>query len=182
MCSSDLVWLTSLPIKAAQILLSQRGLSILLNSIFSPPQVPPLASSMTLSIPVVHILCPYPKVFILCYSFSFPGFVMLALCSPLKGEFHWLDCVLYLSAPQCPLLVAAVVMVAAVIAAAETGTAAVGAPSSSSSETGYKNNTGASLVAQCLRIRLPMQGKWVRALVREDPTCCGATKPVRHNY
>ena len=21
-----------------------------------------------------------------------------------------------------------------------------------------------------------------RALVREDPTCCGATKPVRHNY
>ena len=33
-----------------------------------------------------------------------------------------------------------------------------------------------------LRIRLPMQGTWVRALVREDPTCRGATKPVRHNY
>ena len=27
-----------------------------------------------------------------------------------------------------------------------------------------------------------MQGTWVRALVREDPTCCGATKPVCHNY
>ena len=40
----------------------------------------------------------------------------------------------------------------------------------------------ASLVAQWLRIRLPMQGTWVRALVREDPTCHGATKPVSHNY
>ena len=27
-----------------------------------------------------------------------------------------------------------------------------------------------------------MQGTRVRALVREDPTCQGATKPVRHNY
>ena len=41
--------------------------------------------------------------------------------------------------------------------------------------------TGTSLEAQWLRIRLPMQGTWVRALVREDPTCHGATKPVRHN-
>ena len=40
----------------------------------------------------------------------------------------------------------------------------------------------ASLVAQWLRIRLPMQETRVRALVREDPTCRGATKPVRHNY
>ncbi|KAJ8791388.1 hypothetical protein J1605_004335 [Eschrichtius robustus] len=40
----------------------------------------------------------------------------------------------------------------------------------------------ASLVAQCLRIRLPMQGTRVRALVREDPTCRGATKPVHHSY
>ena len=40
----------------------------------------------------------------------------------------------------------------------------------------------ASLVAQWLRTCLPMQGTWVRALVREDPTCRGATKPVRHNY
>ena len=41
---------------------------------------------------------------------------------------------------------------------------------------------GTSLVAQWLRIRLPMQGTQVRALVWEDPTCCGATKPVCHNY
>ena len=27
-----------------------------------------------------------------------------------------------------------------------------------------------------------MQGTWVRALIREDPTCHGATKPMRHNY
>ena len=40
----------------------------------------------------------------------------------------------------------------------------------------------ASLVAQWLRIRLPMQGTRVRALVWEDPTCHGATRPVRHNY
>ena len=25
-------------------------------------------------------------------------------------------------------------------------------------------------------------GDWVQALVREDPKCCGATKPVHHNY
>ena len=37
-------------------------------------------------------------------------------------------------------------------------------------------------VVQWLRIHLPMQGTQVRALVREDPTCCGAAKPVRHNY
>ena len=41
---------------------------------------------------------------------------------------------------------------------------------------------GASLVAQWLRICLPMQGTRVRALVWEDPTCCGATRPVSHNY
>ena len=40
----------------------------------------------------------------------------------------------------------------------------------------------ASLVAQWLRIRLPLHGTRVWALVREDPTCCGATKPARHNY
>ena len=40
---------------------------------------------------------------------------------------------------------------------------------------------GASLVAQWLRICLPMQGTQVRALVREDPTCCGAAKPMCHN-
>ena len=36
----------------------------------------------------------------------------------------------------------------------------------------------ASLVAQWLRICLPMQGTRVRALVWEDPTCHGATRPV----
>ena len=41
---------------------------------------------------------------------------------------------------------------------------------------------GASLVVQWLRIRLPMQGTRVRALVHEDPTCRGATKLVHHNY
>ena len=40
----------------------------------------------------------------------------------------------------------------------------------------------ASLVAQWLRIRVPMQGTRVGALVREDPTCRRATKPVHHNY
>ena len=45
-----------------------------------------------------------------------------------------------------------------------------------------EKNSRASLVAQWLRIRLPMQETQVRALVREDPTCREATKPVRHNY
>ena len=40
----------------------------------------------------------------------------------------------------------------------------------------------ASLVAQWLKILLPMQGTRVRALVQEDPTCRGATKPMRHSY
>ena len=41
---------------------------------------------------------------------------------------------------------------------------------------------GTSLVAQWLRMCLPMQGTWLQALVWEDPTCRGATKPLRHNY
>ena len=41
---------------------------------------------------------------------------------------------------------------------------------------------GAFLVVQWLRVCLPMQGTRVRALGREDPTCSGATKPMRHNY
>ena len=45
-----------------------------------------------------------------------------------------------------------------------------------------KHSTGTSLVAQWLRIRLPIQGTQVRALVREGPTCRRATRPVRHNY
>ena len=48
--------------------------------------------------------------------------------------------------------------------------------------TRFKNYCWASLVAQWLRICLPMQGARVQALVREDPTCRGATGPVSHNY
>ena len=40
----------------------------------------------------------------------------------------------------------------------------------------------ASLVAQWLRICLLMQGTRVWALVWEDPTCRGATRPMSHNY
>ena len=45
-----------------------------------------------------------------------------------------------------------------------------------------KQTPGSSLVAQWLRICLPMQVTWVRALVWEDPTCRRATRPVSHNY
>ena len=45
-----------------------------------------------------------------------------------------------------------------------------------------KKRIGASLVAQWLRICLPIQGTRVRALVWEDPTCHGATGPMNHNY
>ena len=36
-------------------------------------------------------------------------------------------------------------------------------------------------MVQWLRIHLPLQGTWVQSLVREDPTCRGATKPLGHN-
>ena len=39
----------------------------------------------------------------------------------------------------------------------------------------------AFLVVKWLGIHLPMQGTQVRALVREDPTCRGVTKPVCYN-
>ena len=45
-----------------------------------------------------------------------------------------------------------------------------------------KLNTGTSLVAQQLGIRLPMQETWVHALVGEDPTCRGVARPVSHNH
>ena len=45
-----------------------------------------------------------------------------------------------------------------------------------------KSCSWASLVEQWLRVHVPLQGTRVQALVREDPTCRGATKPVRHNY
>ena len=44
------------------------------------------------------------------------------------------------------------------------------------------STSGASLVAQWLRTCLPMQGTRVPALVWEDPTCRGTTRPVSHNY
>ena len=40
----------------------------------------------------------------------------------------------------------------------------------------------ASLVVQRLRICLPMEGTWARALVWEDPTCRRVARPVSHNY
>ena len=46
----------------------------------------------------------------------------------------------------------------------------------------FKKCYGSSVVAQWLRKRLPMRGTQVQALVQEDPTGCGATKPVCHNY
>ncbi|XP_049553025.1 vesicle transport through interaction with t-SNAREs homolog 1A isoform X3 [Orcinus orca] len=45
-----------------------------------------------------------------------------------------------------------------------------------------RNRKRASLVAQWLRVRLPMQGTRVRALVWEDPTCRGAAGPMSHGY
>ena len=48
--------------------------------------------------------------------------------------------------------------------------------------TKQKQTHRASLVVQWLRIRLPMQGTQVRALVREDPTYRRGTKPMHHNY
>ena len=64
-------------------------------------------------------------------------------------------------------------------------TAPPGKPSKSLSDLSkvtQKEEFWVSLVMQWFRIRLPMQETWVRSLVREDPTCRGATKPVRHNY
>ena len=53
---------------------------------------------------------------------------------------------------------------------------------SPSSNFRYQKFFWVSLVVQWLRIRLPMQGTLVRSLVQEDPTCCGATRPMHHNY
>ena len=50
------------------------------------------------------------------------------------------------------------------------------------SEADKEPRLGTSLVAQWLRIPLPMQGTQVRALVREDATCHRATRPGCHNY
>ena len=37
-------------------------------------------------------------------------------------------------------------------------------------------------MVQWKRICLLMQETWVQSLIREDPTCCGATKLICHNY
>ena len=42
--------------------------------------------------------------------------------------------------------------------------------------------SGASLVAQWIRIHQPMQGTQVWSLVQEGSTCWGATKPASHTY
>ena len=39
----------------------------------------------------------------------------------------------------------------------------------------YKTRTQGFLVAQWIRISLPVQESWVRSLIWEDPTCCGGT-------
>ena len=38
-----------------------------------------------------------------------------------------------------------------------------------------------SLVAQWIRIRLPMQETWIPSLVRKDSACLGATEPACHS-
>ena len=45
-----------------------------------------------------------------------------------------------------------------------------------------KNFHRASLVVQCLRVRLPMQETRVCAPVREDPTCRGVARYVSHGH
>ena len=40
----------------------------------------------------------------------------------------------------------------------------------------------ASLVAQWIRICLPMQETWFPSLIWENPTCCRAPKPMDYNY
>ena len=42
--------------------------------------------------------------------------------------------------------------------------------------------SGTSLLIQWLRIHQPRQGTWVQSLFWEDSTCCGAAKPMCHNY
>ena len=40
----------------------------------------------------------------------------------------------------------------------------------------------APLVIQWLRIRLPVQERWVQSLIWGDPTCCRVPKPMSHKY
>ena len=41
---------------------------------------------------------------------------------------------------------------------------------------------GGFLMAQWLRIHLPMQETQVQSLIWEEPPCCGATESMHHNY
>ena len=45
-----------------------------------------------------------------------------------------------------------------------------------------KHEFWTSLVVQCIRICLSVQGTQVRSLVLEDSTCHRATKTMYHNY
>ena len=45
-----------------------------------------------------------------------------------------------------------------------------------------KNEIGASVVAQELRLHLPMRETWVQSWAWKDPTWHGAPKPVGHNH
>ena len=47
---------------------------------------------------------------------------------------------------------------------------------------GHKKAWGTSLVVRWLRLCAPNAGGTVSSPSPEDPTYCGATKPVRHNY
>ena len=45
-----------------------------------------------------------------------------------------------------------------------------------------KSQIRASLVAEWVRIHMPMKGTWVQSLIWEDSTSYRATKPVGHSH
>ena len=45
-----------------------------------------------------------------------------------------------------------------------------------------KKEKGISLVLQCIRTHVPMQGTWVQPLAQEESTCCRVSRPMHHNY
>ena len=49
-------------------------------------------------------------------------------------------------------------------------------------EMGDRNASGVFPGGSVAKNHPAMQEIWVRSLIREDPTCCGATKPVHPNY
>ena len=64
------------------------------------------------------------------------------------------------------------------VGAFDLGTELRGALSVDNLKTVIRGFPGGAVVENLL----PMQGTRVRALVWEDPTCRGATRPVSHNY